>query len=98
MGDGLVGTASVDDVTQAFVLDGDLEEVSQATNPSGSLAVTPDGAIVGWLTTEGSPTSWSAAAARSGTFRRRRGGVIAALVATATPARRATAGAGAWRS
>jgi hypothetical protein len=55
MGDGLVGTASVDDVAQAFVLDGDLEEVSHAANPSGSLAVTPDGAIVGWLTTDGSP-------------------------------------------
>ena len=25
------------------------------TNPSGSLAVTPDGAIVGWLTTDGQP-------------------------------------------
>ena len=37
------------------MLDGDLEEVSQATNPSGTLAVTPDGAIVGWVTTEGRP-------------------------------------------
>jgi hypothetical protein len=55
MGDGLVGTASVDDQARSYVLDGDLEEVSQGTNPSGSLAVTPDGAIVGWVTTEGRP-------------------------------------------
>ena len=55
MGDGLVGTASVDDQARSYVLDGDLEEVSQGTNPSGTLAATPDGAIVGWLTTEGRP-------------------------------------------
>jgi len=55
MGDGLVGTASVEDQARSYVLDGDLEEVSQGTNPSGSLAVTPDGAIVGWVTTEGRP-------------------------------------------
>ena len=55
MGDGLVGTASVDDHARSYVLDGDLEEVSRGTNPSGSLAVTPDGAIVGWVTTEGRP-------------------------------------------
>ena len=55
MGDGLVGTASVDDQARSYVLDGDLEEVSQGTNPSGTLAVTPDGAIVGWVTTEGRP-------------------------------------------
>ena len=55
MGDGLVGTASVEDQASSYVLDGDLEEVSQGTNPSGSLAVTPDGAIVGWVTTEGRP-------------------------------------------
>jgi hypothetical protein len=55
MGDGLVGTASVDDQARSYVLDGDLEEVSQGTNPSGTLAATPDGAIVGWVTTEGRP-------------------------------------------
>jgi hypothetical protein len=55
MGDGLVGTASVDDQTRSYVLDGDLEVVSHAANPSGTLAVTPDGAIVGWVTTEGRP-------------------------------------------
>jgi hypothetical protein len=55
MGQGLVGTASVEDQARSYVLDGDLQEVSQATNPSGTLAVTPDGAIVGWVTTEGRP-------------------------------------------
>ncbi|HEU5241671.1 MAG TPA: hypothetical protein VFU25_06645 [Ornithinibacter sp.] len=55
MGDGLVGTASVDDQARSYVLDADLEEVSQGTNPSGTLAATPDGAIVGWVTTEGRP-------------------------------------------
>ena len=55
MGDGLVGTASVDDQARSYLLDGDLEEVSQGTNPSGTLAATPDGAIVGWVTTEGRP-------------------------------------------
>ena len=55
MGDGLVGTASVDEQARSYVLDGNLVEVSQGTNPSGSLAVTPDGSIVGWVTTEGRP-------------------------------------------
>jgi hypothetical protein len=55
MGDGLVGTASVDEQARSYVLDGDLVEVSQGANPSGSLAATPDGSIVGWVTTEGRP-------------------------------------------
>ena len=55
MGDGLVGIASVDEQARSYVLDGDLVEVSQGTNPSGTLAATPDGSIVGWVTTEGRP-------------------------------------------
>ena len=55
MGDGLVGTASDDDETKSYVLDGNLEVVSEGTNPGGSLAVTPDGAIVGWLSADGRP-------------------------------------------
>ena len=54
-GDSLVGTASVDEQARSSVLDGNLEEVSQETNPSGTLAATPDGSIVGWVTTEGRP-------------------------------------------
>ena len=46
MGDGLVGTAYRDDETLAFVLDGDLREVAQLNVSGGTLAVTPDGAIV----------------------------------------------------
>ena len=55
MGGGLVGTTYVDDRTVAVVLDGDLREVSRADVSGGSLAVTPDGEIVGWLGGHGSP-------------------------------------------
>jgi len=55
MGNGLVGTASVDDTTTAFVLDGNLQEVAQAESPGGLLATTPDGSIVGWLGADGRP-------------------------------------------
>ncbi|MEO6510366.1 MAG: hypothetical protein ABIO16_05185 [Nocardioides sp.] len=49
MGDGIVGTAAVDDTTRAFVLDGDLHEVSSAEVRGGTIATTPDGEIVAWL-------------------------------------------------
>ncbi len=55
MGDGLVGTAYLDDETVAFVLDGDLRVVSRLNVSGGSLAVTPDGQIVGWLGRDGGP-------------------------------------------
>ena len=55
MGDGLVGTTYVDDRTVAVVLDGDLSEVSRADVRGGTLAATPDGAIVAWLGTDGRP-------------------------------------------
>ena len=54
MGDGLVGVASVDEQARSYVLDGSLVEVSQDANPA-TLAATPDGSIVGWVTTEGRP-------------------------------------------
>lgn len=55
MGDGIVATASVDDTTRAFVLDGDLREVSSAEVRGGTIATTPDGEIVAWLGMDGRP-------------------------------------------
>ncbi len=55
MGDGIVATASVDDQTVAFVLDGELREISRAEVRGDTIAATPDGAIVGWLGADGRP-------------------------------------------
>ncbi len=55
MGDGLVGTASDDDETSPTCSTAISSEVSQGTNPGGSLTVTPDGSIVGWLSSAGRP-------------------------------------------
>ncbi len=55
MGDGIVGMASVDDQTMAFVLDGELREVSSAEVRGGTIATTPDGEIVSWLGADGRP-------------------------------------------
>jgi hypothetical protein len=55
IGEGAVATASVDDVSVSVVLDADLHEISRAENPSGTIAVTPEGLIAGWLGAEGRP-------------------------------------------
>jgi len=95
MGGGLVGTTYVDDRTVAVVLDGDLREVSRADVGGGSLAVTPDGAIVGWLGTDGSPhvverggsQEWNLPAVRGGDS-------LAALTSDGTTCQEAVEGNG----
>jgi hypothetical protein len=55
MGDGLVATSWSDEAIRAYVLDGDLREVSSTDIRGGQLAATPDGEIVAWLGTDGRP-------------------------------------------
>jgi hypothetical protein len=55
MGAGLVGTTYADSDNQVVLLDGDLREVRAHEVGEGGLAVTPDGAIVGWLGADGRP-------------------------------------------
>jgi hypothetical protein len=55
MGEGLVGLTYEDDTAAAYLLDGDLRDVSRTEASEGGLAVTPDGSIVGWLGTDKAP-------------------------------------------
>ena len=55
LGDGLVATSWSDEARTAYVLDGDLREVSSAETRGGQLATSPDGEIVAWLGADGRP-------------------------------------------
>jgi hypothetical protein len=95
MGDGLVGIAYENDETVAYLLDGELDEVSTADALDGGLAVTPDGSIVGWLGADHRPHFVEDGGAREGYLPEvEGGGSMAALLVDRTTCQEGEGGNG----
>jgi hypothetical protein len=95
MGAGLVGLAYEDDTTVAYLLDGDLSEVSRTPAGEGGLAVTPDGSIVGWLGADKAPHFVEDGGDRAGSLPVVEGGAsLAALLVDGTTCQEGEGGNG----
>jgi hypothetical protein len=96
MGDGLVGTTYSGDVdNEVAVLDGDLHQVSAHEVRDGGLAVSPDGAIVGWLGADGRPHVVEQGGAQEWDLPEVRGGSsLAALISDGTTCKEGVEGSG----
>ena len=81
MGNGLVVSGWGDVDSTVTVLDADLEHVGGSEVRDGSLVATPDGSIVGWLGSDGTPHVVEAGGSRQLTMPQvERGGSLASLI------------------
>jgi hypothetical protein len=85
VGDGMVALAYENDQAAAYLLDGELSEVSRTDAGDGGLAVTPDGSIVGWFGADQAPHFVEAGGSREGYLPTvEKGSSLAAILADGT--------------